>query len=51
MKEKKKKIIKKKKKDYLYISLSKIFIHTLVMISIYNLDKKLDYIIYDDIKK
>jgi hypothetical protein len=50
VKKKRAEISDKEKKDYLLISLLKSFIHTLVMISIYNPNTKLDNITYENIK-
>jgi hypothetical protein len=50
MKKKRAEISDKEKKDYLLISLSKSFIHTLTMIFIYNPNTKLDDMTYENIK-
>jgi hypothetical protein len=50
VKEKRAEISDKERKDYLLISLFKSFIHTLIMIFIYNPNTKLDDMTYDNIK-
>jgi hypothetical protein len=50
VKEKRVKISDKERKDYLLILLPKSFIHILTIISIYNLNTKLDNMTYDNIK-